>query len=217
MSLLITSSLIDSVEWLEKAPPSWQEKAFRDLRKSLAREPWGETSPDVERGMVFERTVYDTLDKKADQNPTFKCSDEFRVFLDACRGGVFQKKIKRIEVIDGKEYCLYGKTDVFFPDHIIDIKACAEYGGESKYLGKAQHLLYCYVTEVDYFDYLVAEFGPTGREDSMKIKRHFLAHYDVGDRNELRETVVKRIRKAVGFIEQDSELYKLYTTTFSRY
>lgn len=214
MSLLVTTSFIDAVEWLECAPPSWKERAYKSLHDQLARVPWGEPNPDIERGMKFEQTVYDTLERKADMDPEFKCSAEFQTFLDACRGGAFQKKLKRFEEIDGREFCLYGKADVAFPDKIKDIKACASYGGSSKYLGKAQHLMYCLMADVDSFEYLVAEFGPT---PNMKIKRVFTIPYTVEDKDKLKADVIARVRKAVGFVEQDSELWELYTTKFSRY
>ncbi len=214
MSLLITSSFIGAVEWLENSPSSWKERAYVSLHDQLARKPWEEPSADVTRGMKFEQTVYDTLEKKKDEETDFKCSAEFQVFLDKCRGGKFQQKLKRIEEVDGMEFCFYGKTDVSFPDRIIDIKACASYGGSSKYLNTVQHLMYCHVAEVDTFNYLVAEFGPT---PNMKIKRVFDVEYKVTDREQMKDTLIKRVRKAVGFVQQDEELWKLYTTTFSRY
>lgn len=225
MSYLITSSFIDAVEWLENAPTSmtrdgsgltWKEKAYKDLRGQLAREPWGEPDPVVTRGMTFENTVYDTLEKNKDKDkdPEFKCSAEFQIFLDKCRGGLFQKKLKRFEEIDGREFCLYGKADVWMPKKIIDIKTCVSYGGSSKYLNKFQHLLYLYITDIEDFEYLVAEFGEA---PNMKIKRVVPITYQVASKDTLQEMVIQRIRKAVGFIEQDEELWKLYTTTFSRY
>lgn len=214
MSLLVTSSFIDAVEWLEKAPPSWKERAFQGLMDQISRKPWDKPNPDVERGMKFEQTVYDCIEKKKHLDPTFKCSDEFKEFITECDGGQFQRKAKRFDVIDGKEFCLYGKVDVMFPDKIIDIKACASYGGSSKYLGKSQHLLYLFITEKTDFVYLVAEFGEI---PNMKIKRVFRALYTVESRDTLKEEVYARIRKAVGFVEQDKELWKLYSTVFSRY
>lgn len=223
MSLLITSSFVDAVEWLETAPNSpcrddpsmtWKEKAYKDLRGSLAREPWGEPDPVIVRGMQFEERVYDTLRAHADEKPGFQCSPEFQIFLDECRGGKFQQRLKRIEAIDGKEFCLFGKTDVSFPDKIIDIKTCSTYGGARKYLGKFQHLLYGYVSGVELFRYLIAEFGDV---PNMKIQRVFPVDFTFDDKNALKENVLRRIRKAVGFVEQDEELWKLYTTTFSRY
>ena len=230
MSLLVTPSLINAVEWLISAPPSWREKAYNDLHNQLARKPWTVTIPDVERGMKFEEQIYSTLRTKRDENPEYTCSPEFQTFLDECRGGVFQKKFSKIVEIEGKEYCLYGKGDVYFPGHIVDIKACAEYKGTQKYLGTIQHKLYSLVDAlssgiVPDFLYLVAEFGPC---PNMKIRGVHRAEWNpetiYGLKantpecvEALRGDVYERVLRALGAIYSDSELTKLYETTFSRF
>lgn len=219
MSLLVTSSLIGAVEWFRNSPPSWKEKAYTDLYNQLARKPWDKIVPDVQRGMDFESRIYETLKNKRDDKIEFTCSPEFQIFLDACRGGTLQKTLKRIVTIDEKEYCLYGRTDVYFPGHIIDIKACAEYKGESKYLGTIQHKMYSYIDSaktgtIPDFTYMVAEFGPC---PNMKIQRVFSPKWTwEGTVEDLKDEVFSRIRLALSYIDADKELKELYEHTFSK-
>lgn len=223
MSLLITSSLIDSVAWAKTAPDSqcrddpsmsWKQKAYSDLKNTLAR-IWTPGNKAVERGMRVENAVYKVIsDKKVD---TVKCSPLFKQVLDKCNGGVFQKKTKKFLEIDGKEYCLFGKIDVYFPDKIIDLKTTTEYKGRSKYLGNIQHKLYVLNERIPRFEYVIMEFGT---EDSDIIQNVHTVEYVQEDFEALKAEVVQAIKDTMSFIDQFDEpgdLKDLYLHKFNMY
>ena len=154
MSRLITASLHSQINWYKICPQSWRGRAFTALVKSLGRE-YGEITGPGKRGIDFENEVYRVSRIKKTGG-----SKKFQKILNSVEGGVFQKKAKKFIVIDKVEYCLYTKLDVWFPTKIIDIKTTGKWDHNSsdKYLGSFQHQLYCYVTGIQDFEYLIAVF-----------------------------------------------------------
>lgn len=209
MSKLITASLVGAVDWLQKCPPSWRTKALDDLTNQLARRSFDVPPPSMQRGMDFEAAVYSRAGLVNN-----KGSEHFMWFVEQCRGGIFQKKTKRYVEIDGVEYCLYGRIDVWFHDVIKDIKTTGRYRGKEKYLDSFQHKLYCFTERIPKFKYLVAEFQ--GDADHFIVARHEI-EYVVEDWARLRKEVLEKVRSVITFLKHDEELFELYNTTFSRY
>ena len=222
MSRLITTTLLDSIEWCRSAPDSpsstpgktWREEAYEQLKSTLARLPWHPNS-SILRGIDFENQIYSILDDHVEATVT--CSDKFRKILMDCKGVQFQKKTKTILELDGEEYCLYGKIDVWFPDHLIDIKTTGKYGGKSKYLDTAQHHIYCYGENIRDFEYIIAEF-PDDKSNTIRNVYHIAYHAMEQDKEE--EYIKNRIYSAITFLENFSEpgdLKELYFTKYCRY
>jgi hypothetical protein len=222
MSKLVTTSLLDAIDWCKSAPSTfkpngettWKEDAYLQLKATLGREPWKPT-PAIVRGIDFENSIYSILkDKKED---TVQCSDAFRKVLYDCKGGEFQKRTKTIIEMDGVEYCLYGKIDVFFPDKIIDIKTTGKYGGRDKYLGTSQHHIYCFGENIHNFEYIILEFVDEGTKSIRGV--HHVTYESPGIEEE--EKYIKgKIQDMLTFLENYTEpgdLKELYNTTYCRY
>lgn len=224
MSKLITPSLFGSIKWLETAPSSYQEKAYEDLRGMLARDQKWDPSPQIIRGMDFEKKVQEVLQKyKKDPEglSNLKVSKEFREFLTACKGGEWQKKTKTYMTIDGTEYCLYGKIDVDFPIKIIDVKTTGKEpwkGFNHKFLSSAQHKIYCHNEKKPDFVYIIALFNdPKGGPLAKKISSVHYVNYHVDSFDKLTEEIREIIGEILMFFEQYPDLFKLFNTKYSKY
>lgn len=213
MSLLITSSLFGSIDWYENAYNNWKEKAYADLRGMLARE-WSGMSDAGQRGVDFENAIYNTLNKGKEKE--IRASDKFKVFLEKCKGGEFQKVTKKFITVDGLEYCIYSKLDVWFPAKIIDIKTTSKWDqySEGKYLNSMQHIMYCYTSDISTFLYMVAVFNGETSKDIQDIK--YLS-YEAPSLPFLENTIVERIKKLQAFFKQHLELEQLFEHTYSKY
>jgi len=207
-SRLVTASLLGSIDWLKHCPDSWKSKAVHDLRATLARDYSAPPGPALLLGTKFEDAVYAC----AGNTKPFESSEDFKWFVEQCRGGQFQRKTKSYMTIDGEQYCIYGKIDVFFPDHIKDIKTTSDYKGEKKYLSTAQHKLYCLNEHVSKFTYLVGEFNASEK----LISRHAV-EYEVKSWDDLQAEVEDTIHEAIDFLSRNGELMELYLTKFSLY
>jgi hypothetical protein len=228
MSRLITASLIGSVEWFKNCPPSWKQQAYNDLSNTLNRKAW-DPSVAIKKGIAFEDAVYRILSADPNAYEDEKYSDNFRTVLAACAGGQFQRKAKKfIDIeIGGEtaEYCLYGKLDVFHTENgtlgplIIDIKTSAKWGGRSKYLNTVQHLMYCLMEKVADFKYIVGIWDDADDEDNRTLEEVKAVDYTVpnNDFKELEAEVIERIKDTVYVLQSDEDLWKAYTTKFSRY
>ena len=210
MSRLITSTLFNSIDWYKNCPPDRKEKALNDLTDTLAR-IWNKPNESVKRGMDFEKLLYSVLEM--DKEEKMISSNFFRTIARACKGGIFQKKIKKFIEIDGTEYCLFGKVDVWFPDIIKDIKTTGNYKGRDSYLKGMQHKLYCYIEHIKRFEYIVAEFTGLG---GPIVNVHTIP-YEVENWNGLEEEIIKEVRKAMSFLREDTKLFDLYATKYCLY
>lgn len=213
MSKLITTSLFGSVKWFNTCPPSWKEKAFKDLTNMLSR-IWIEPEKEniaAKRGIEFEKQIQSICE--AGTVETVECSKEFRAVLRECDGGQFQKKVKRYISIDGVEYCLYGKVDVWFPDILKDLKTTGRFKGRESFLGSMQHILYCYVERKTKFRYVVSEFD----EDDGPISRNHMVDYEAPSLEDLERIIIEEIQKIMQFLKGDEELWKMYSTIYSKY
>ena len=125
-----------------------------------------------------------------------------------------QKKVKRFITVDDHEYCLYGKLDIFYLDHIEDIKTTSKMmdSYKSKYLNSFQHHMYCYITEIPKFTYFIVVF----KEDKTIHSTHVVEYESPGMDDE-RRIIDTKIRELFAFFGQFPELLKLYQDKFCLY
>lgn len=206
MNRLITSSLIDAISWLDKCPANWQTRAQDDLLRTLTRATYTMNEAQ-QQGVNFENAVYACAAQELPNGG----SESFQWFVQQAKGGVFQKKLKRILMIDGIEYCFYGKTDIWFPTVIKDIKTTENYKGSQSYLAKFQHRLYCWLGDIDSFMYLVAVFK------DKKIDAKYAIPYNVKDRAALGKSVMETVKEAIVFLTNHKEYFDAWTTKYSLY
>lgn len=221
MKYLITSSLLDSFDWLKNCPKSWQKKAMDDFIGMLRREK-RPTSPECQRGIDFENLVCKHYDLSENEYIDFlksyykdlsgdRLSNAVRSTLairKTCEGGKQQEKVMKDIVVDGNEYHLFGYADVILPNWIIDIKTTSHFKGDEVYLKRSQHRIYSICTEKEDFWYLVADFGG----GSYPIE-----YYDILAKTNLEEDVdviSNRIRNLMKFIDL-SGLRKDYEEIFT--
>ena len=208
MSRLITPTLIGSISWLRSCYPSQKPKAALDLKNLLARK-YGPMSPALELGIKFENAVV----KATSLEPAdVKGSEHFKWIVKEVRGGEFQRKTSVMLTIDDAEYCLYGKEDAWFPDIIKDIKTTSNYKGEYSYMKSFQHKMYMYNENISKFRYVIAEF-----DGDQKIIDHHSVDIEIVDRSALEAEIISTIKEAVAFLKQNTELFTLYTTVFSKH
>ena len=220
MSRLITPSLISSVDFCRTCPPSWKIQAYKSLQDMLGR-IWAEPTVAIKKGIFYENLIYDILQGKIDLK---KRSDNMDKVLKYCEGGDFQHKSKQTVIIDGEEYCLYGKLDVYFPPsekysqgHIIDLKTTKKYS-KSKYLNTWQHIIYCLNTGISTFDYLVCLWNNPDDEKDYTLKSVNIVEYKMtGDIDIVKESLYNKIREVIAFLKKDAVLWELYTKTYSKY
>lgn len=213
MSKLITQSLISSIEWFNICPTSWRDKAYKDLKNLLSR-IWTTPGKAVQRGIDFEKAVYNVLNSKKDID-TLKCSKEFKKVLKLCEGGKFQTKNKSYITVNKQKYCLYGKEDVTFPDTIKDIKTTYKYK-EDKYKKSFQHKIYLHNTQKRKFDYIVVIFEDEYSNKISCVEVIKIRAYEnmlKGYKGE----IINKICEIELFLEKYPELQKLYITKYNRY
>lgn len=210
-TLLVTPTLFDSLDFARTAPSSWRKKAYEDLVKKIRRERG--TFPDwVLKGSKFEDAVYAKIQGSFfDDSPIDTESKAFAHVCEQCAGGQFQTTHKRVLNVDGLDYLIYGKLDVEMPTEIIDIKTTLNYKGPQKYLSKWQHKMYCWLTGVTQFKYLVVEWVD---EPSYKIAAVHQAKYVAPSMEQLEQDIVSGIRYAAEYL-QEKNLWDDYYRTFS--
>jgi len=214
MALLITPTLLDAYDWMNKAPRDWKKRAFDDFSRKLNRTKWDPT-PAIKRGIDFEKKVYANCNRDLE---TFKSSEIFKEVCEESRGGKFQEKLKKIIIVDGKEYLLYGKTDVFFPKIIKDIKTTKNYKGQSKYLGGWQHIVYCYVANIKKFRYVVVEWSDEIEEDDKLVPAEvFKIDYTMEDRDFNKQRITEQVHDMMQFIDGDDLLSHAYYKKYNMY
>jgi hypothetical protein len=209
-SRLITTSLIDKIEWFKKCPPTWKERAYQDLQNQLKRD-YPPSNDIQQRGFDLENAVQ--VVALANNVDGVKASDYFKQLAGECLGAEFQKKVKRYVKIDDVEYCLYGRIDAWFPDIIKDIKSTGNYKGESYYLSTFQHRLYCFITRIPKFRYLVAEFV----EEQKQIADLHIVDWTMKDPKQVEDEIKDKINQVMMFLQQQQDLWKAYNETFCLY
>ena len=210
---LITYDIITALDWLLTAPGSakkddpsvtWKEQAQKDWYNKLNR-VWGEMGDAAQAGINYEKEIY----RLAGMHKVVG-SPEMQKTIELCIGGEFQSKIKKDVVVAGEECFLFGKCDVLFPDKILDIKTTAKFS-EEKYSGSFQHLLYCYITGIKDFQYVVTQWAPSSTlEVPVILKTHVIESGFWGDAKVLEKKVFEKITWFIESVKSrgDWELYK---------
>lgn len=222
MKYLITSSLLDSFDWLKNCPKSWQKKAMDDFIGMLRREK-RPTSPECQRGIDFEDLVcrsgltdnafvaYITKmyeSKGLSGEKLDKAVEVTYAIYERCVPGEQQKKLMKDIVVDGKEYHLFGYADIVLPNGIYDIKTTTHFKGDEAYLKRSQHRIYSICTGITGFDYLVADY-----KGSNAPQEFYDVYAGTGIYEDL-EIISNRIRSLVKFIDL-SGLRKDYEEIFT--
>lgn len=207
----MTPTLWDSIDWYLKCPQSWKKSAHKGIDDMLNRR-WAPTKA-IERGMAFEKAVCE-----GNKNPLDAVADDLNdKFMKAyneihAEGGVFQAKTKKFIEHDGKEFILYGRKDVAFPDLTIDIKTTGNYRGASSYLAKWQHKVYALCDRMPNFKYIVFEFNEFG----MMIDIHTI-EYHVDDFAALEKEIMEKLDSVIKFLRSDKKLLTAYLNKFNQY
>ena len=95
-------------------------------------------------------------------------SEHFKNVCKEVSGFMFYQKEGRVVKVDGNTCYVYGKYDAIRPSEIIkDIKTTKEYK-LNKYLKTIQHFLYCYISGIDKFEYIIVEWEKY--MDSRKVR-----------------------------------------------
>lgn len=216
MQRLVTSSLIDSMNWYKSAPYSWKRKALEDFSAMVKRES-RPTPPSAKRGIDFENLVChncntatkDELIEKArllyGRNANL---DVVLKMAEKCKGGNQQVKVSKEIDVDGDTYFLFGYADIVFPEKIIDIKTCGKYKGADYYLGRVQHHIYSVCTGISDFEYAVADFCNT---DKPWLYHEVKVHNNVA---ESESEIADKIRELKEFLHEQN-LWLDYMTVFS--
>jgi hypothetical protein len=200
-TLLVTTSLLDSVDWFLDCPASWRDKAYKSIVATIRREPYT-PMPHAQRGIDFENAVY------AMKNG----SEVFNKIVAYCKGGNTQSKIKTTMEIGQHTVLLFGKIDVDFKDKIVDIKTLENAARVNKYLDKWQHIVYLYITNKPLFEYLVVLFE---KFPSNKIINYQVLTYNNPGQELLASKLSSGIENLFDFL-RDENLFYDYETTFSK-
>lgn len=221
---LITSSLLDSFDWLKNCPKSWHKKAMDDFIGMLRREK-RPTSLECQRGIDFENLVCENCNNMSDDDLLNFYSDYYSkkglsgkklenaygvTFLIAnrCKGGEQQVKVMKDIVIDGKEYHLFGYADIILPHTIYDIKTTKHFKDREVYLKRSQHRIYSICTGIEDFEYLVADYqGSNAPQEFYSVSAKTDIDEDI-------EVISNRIKELMKFIDL-SGLRKDYEESFT--
>lgn len=218
---LITTSLIGSIEWFGNAPNSiikperggdgkttWKDKAKQDLINTLSRIP-GDFPEEARRGVEFEKQVYKYANNMEALPPNR--SKEFIKVCESVKGYQFYQKGGIKLEVDGESCYLYAKYDAIKPgEDLKDLKTTKEFK-PNKYLDTFQHKLYCYITKIPTFEYIVAEWA-----EYPKIAGVFSEPYQVEDFDKLEQEIVRTIKGAFDVI-REMDLWGVYKETFCLY
>lgn len=174
MKYLITSSLLDSFDWLKSCPKTWQERAQDEFIAMIRREP-RPTSEACQRGIDFEDLVCKNCNNMNDEefkDYAYNYYDQKGIkgydrdigahttlsVAKVIRGGQQQVPIMKDVMLNGEEYHLFGYADIILPNKIIDIKTTSNYKEGYHYVKRSQHYLYSMCTGINTFEYLVADY-----------------------------------------------------------
>lgn len=238
MGHLMTATLLGSYKWMEDAPASWAERARDDFYAKLRRQDKFEPTPEVQRGIEFERIICDrcnTMDEeqfilamrdlyvekiKADPGLACAASESKEALLtrilnvcstlyNQCKGGQQQGKVGKDIKVGDEEFYLFGYIDVLQPTTILDIKTCTKYK-ESKYRDSIQHSIYQYCTGIKDFKYVVADYNRTAYPENCII-----VDTSINELADAERRIKGRISNLVHFLK-DNNLWEDYINIFCR-
>lgn len=238
MGHLMTATLLGSYKWMEDAPASWAMRARDDFYAKLRRQDKFEPTPEVQRGIEFERIICDrcnTMDEeqfmlamrdlyvekiKADPGLACAASESKEALLtrilnvcstlyNQCKGGQQQVKVGKDIKVGDEEFYLFGYIDVLQPTTILDIKTCTKYK-ESKYRDSIQHSIYQYCTGIKDFKYVVADYDRTAYPENCII-----VDTSINELEDAERRIKGRISNLVHFLK-DNNLWEDYINIFCR-
>ena len=226
MGLLITPSLLNSFDWLSKAPPSinretgkpWNEEAVESFENMLNRRGWN-PSQAIQHGLDFESAVQLHEENRVAGKPLNpKASDTFLRFCKNFERMRFQQNINMNAIVDGDEYYIAGRVDAIADDKIIDIKTSNKFGGNEKYLSGWQHIIYPAATGIESFQYYVAilHYDPNNSYRENRGKATFSEFYVVDGSLDTRRSVESGIRQVIAWINEHPEMKSAYYNRFNR-
>lgn len=157
--LLVTASLLGSWRYAFDAWEEREEEAMEELEKTIRREPLADNEK-MKAGRVFENRVRieTTQDRswltESDIKDLLESPDPMEGDYLACvqdvaaevRGGTWQVKLSREEVIAGQPFLLYGRLDVLKGPEVIDLKFSRSFE-VGKYRDAPQTKMYLYLAE----------------------------------------------------------------------
>lgn len=213
----MSATLLGSIDWCKNAPNSpmkdnpsltWKQKSYMDLESKLKREKF-EPNEACRRGIAFEDQVCRFATMPVESLEGF--SEEFKLMVNSVRGYKFQVyKQRTIDfTFDGVEYDLkfLGFLDAMRDDHIIDLKTTGKYK-KDKYLQTLQHKIYCWMTGIKEFDYIIAQWS-----DYPKIKSVYNEKYICEDFIEVGVFLKAKMTEFMQFLK-DLNMLDLYLTTY---
>ena len=238
MGHLMTATLLGSYKWMEDAPASWAARAREDFYAKLRRQDKFEPTPEVQRGIEFERIICDrcnTMDEKqfmlamrdlyaekikADAAWEKTSSESKEALLTRilnvcntvyhqCKGGQQQVKVGKDIEVGNEEFYLFGYIDVLHPTTILDLKTCTKYK-ESKYRDSIQHSIYQYCTGVKDSKYVVADYNRTAYPENCII-----VDTSINELEDAERRIKGRITNLVHFLKHNT-LWEDYITIFCR-
>ena len=238
MGHLMTATLLGSYKWMEDAPASWAGRAREDFYAKLRRQDKFDPTPEVQRGIEFERIICErcnTMDEeqfmlamrdlyaekiKADLGLTYATNESKEALLtrilnvcntlyNQCKGGQQQVKVSKDIKVGNEEFYLFGYIDVLQPTTILDIKTCTKYK-ESKYRDSIQHSIYQYCTGIKDFKYVVADYDRTAYPENCII-----VDTSINELEDAERRIKGRITNLVHFLK-DNNLWEDYINIFCR-
>ena len=236
MGHLMTATLLSSFKWMEDAPASWAQRARDDFYAKLRRQDKFEPTPEVQRGIEFERIICDRCNNmeeeqfmlamrdlyaekiKADADMEYASIESKEALLtrilnvcntlyNQCKGGQQQVKVGKDIKVGDEDFYLFGYIDVLQPTTILDIKTCTKYK-ESKYRDSIQHSIYQYCTGVKDFKYVVADYNSTSYPANCVI-----VDTSINELEDAERRIKGRITNLVHFLK-DNNLWDDYINLF---
>ncbi len=228
MGHLITQTILSSYKWMLTAPNSWKERATNDFILKLRREDKFNPTPEVQRGINFERLICERCNIMDEENfirsiitqmedSLLNVGDAYmeqlrnllKVFYYKCKGGEQQVELVKDIVIEGETFTLFGYADVLFPDKILDIKTCTDFR-ESKYSGSIQHTIYQYCSGLKQFQYIVADF-----KKSLLPQEFHIVDATCSDLNTVEQVLSMRLTEFVHYLKANG-MWDTYLQKFCR-
>jgi len=220
--LLMTPTMWNSIDWLEKCPPSWKGSAYKGLSNTLNRiwDPDTKSKAAIERGMKFEKDICDGRKCSYKIHPDAQDKYDKMFKLINSEGMLYQEKAKQIVTVpDSKgnlrDFLLYGKIDLYKEGNypIWDIKTTGNFKGKNQYLSGWQHKIYCYCKQNPKFSYLSFIFD-NKTETLVDVQE---VTYIVEDFKKLEKDIFNKLNSVLEFLRADKDLEKAYMTKFNRY
>lgn len=229
MGHLITATILSSYKWMQTAPVSWKDRATTDFMAKLKREDKFEPTPEITRGINFERLICDRCNtmelepfirnvRLQMEEDLINVSDEYlqhldklaKFFYNKCRGGEQQVKLTRDIEVEGEVFTLFGYADIVFPNKLIlDIKTCTKYK-EEKYTNSIQHSIYQYCSGIKNFQYIIADF-----KGSVLPQQFHIVDATCTDLQIVENVLIARIKEMVHWLKANN-LYSTYLTRFCK-